>query len=99
MADDQSELQKQNRFERLLELQNRISEQTWRSDLGEVLPVLVEGESKQGDGQLFGRSVWNRIVNFHGPKSLLGQIVPVKITKVFRNSNLGELTIDAKQAG
>ena len=25
-----------------------------------VLPVLVEGESKQGDGQLFGRTTWNR---------------------------------------
>ncbi len=83
---------KQQRFDRLLELQNAISGQTWQADLGTILPVLVEGESKQGDGQLFGRTVWNRIVNFDGPKELIGQLVPVKISKVFRNSNLGELT-------
>jgi len=44
---------------------------------------------------LFGRTTWNRIVNFPGEKNLLGRIVPVTIVKVFRNSNLGELTTDA----
>jgi len=95
LQDDQSSVQKQQRFERLCELQNQIGEETWQSDLGKVLPVLVEGESKQGDGQIFGRTTWNRIVNFSGSTDLIGQIVPVKISKVFRNSNLGELTTDA----
>jgi tRNA-2-methylthio-N6-dimethylallyladenosine synthase len=92
LQDDQSSVQKQQRFERLLDLQNRIGEETWQSDLGRVLPVLVEGESKQGDGQIFGRTTWNRIVNFSGDKELIGQTVPVRISRVFRNSNLGELT-------
>lgn len=94
LNDDQSNVQKQQRFERLLELQNRIGAETWQTDLHQVLSVLVEGESKQGDGQLFGRSSWNRIVNFSGDKGLIGRVVPVKIVKVFRNSNLGELATD-----
>lgn len=94
LNDDQSSVQKQQRFERLLALQNRIGEETWQTDLQQTLPVLVEGESKQGDGQIFGRTTWNRIVNFSGAKDLIGQVVPVKIVKVFRNSNLGELTAD-----
>ncbi len=91
LNDDQSSVQKQERFERLCAQQNRNSEEAWQADLGEVLPVLVEGESKQGDGQIFGRTTWNRIVNFAGDKELIGKIVPVRIAKVFRNSNLGEL--------
>jgi tRNA-2-methylthio-N6-dimethylallyladenosine synthase len=94
LKDDQSSVLKQERFERLCALQNRIGEETWRQDLGAVLPVLVEGASKQGDGQIFGRTTWNRIVNFTADKSLVGQVVPVKIAKVFRNSNLGELVTD-----
>jgi tRNA-2-methylthio-N6-dimethylallyladenosine synthase len=90
MPDNASARQKQQRFERLLTLQQRISGEIWQEDEGMVLPVLVEGASKQGDGQLFGRSVWNRIVNFSGPQELIGRIVPVAIKKVLRNSHLGE---------
>jgi tRNA-2-methylthio-N6-dimethylallyladenosine synthase len=90
LTDDQSSAQKQQRFERLVELQNRIGEETWQADLHKILPVLVEGESKQGDGQMFGRTTWNRIVNFTGSTDLIGKTVPVRIVKVFRNSNLGE---------
>ncbi|WP_139249386.1 tRNA (N6-isopentenyl adenosine(37)-C2)-methylthiotransferase MiaB [Malonomonas rubra] len=91
LKDDQSSVQKQERFERLCALQNQNSEAVWQADQGKVLPVLVEGESKQGDGQIFGRTTWNRIVNFEGDKDLIGKTVSVKIAKVFRNSNLGEL--------
>jgi tRNA-2-methylthio-N6-dimethylallyladenosine synthase len=82
---------KQEQFNRMLELQQEISRQTWADDVGTVQEVLVEGESKLGEGQLFGRSTWNRIVNFSGPADLAGTLVSVKITKAFRNSLLGEL--------
>ena len=82
---------KQERFDRMLRLQEQISKQAWAADVGQVREVLVEGESKQGQGQLFGRSTWNRIVNFTGPSELVGQLVQVKVTKSYRNSQLGEL--------
>ncbi len=89
MADDQSALQKQQRFDRLLTLQQQISASIWQQDGGQILDVLVEGESKQGEGQLFGRTTWNRIVNFSGSNDLIGQTVEVKIDRVMRNSHLG----------
>ena len=91
LADELTAEVKQRRFDRLLELQQKTSDDIWSSDLGSELDVLVEGESKQGDGQMFGRTTWNRIVNFTGSSELIGQRVKVRITKVFRNSNLGEL--------
>lgn len=91
MADDTPAEVKQDQFNRMLELQQEISRQTWEADVGTIQEVLVEGESKVGAGQMFGRSTWNRIVNFAGPAELAGQLVSVKITKAFRNSLLGEL--------
>jgi len=91
MLDDQSAVQKQQRFDRLLKLQQETSAAIWQTDAGQVLSVLVEGESRQGDGQLFGRSTWNRIVNFSGSADLIGQTVKIKISKVLRNSHIGEL--------
>ncbi|MGK2945303.1 MAG: tRNA (N6-isopentenyl adenosine(37)-C2)-methylthiotransferase MiaB, partial [Desulfuromonadales bacterium] len=91
IKDDTPAKVKQERFERMLTLQQEISRQTWEADVGTVQEVLVEGESKMGEGQLFGRSTWNRIVNFSGPAELAGRLVPVRISKSFRNSLLGEL--------
>ncbi|MDH3453635.1 MAG: tRNA (N6-isopentenyl adenosine(37)-C2)-methylthiotransferase MiaB [Desulfuromonadales bacterium] len=91
ISDDTAAKVKQERFDRMLALQQEISRQTWEADVGTIQEVLVEGESKMGEGQLFGRSTWNRIVNFSGPAELAGRLVPVKITKAFRNSLLGEL--------
>jgi tRNA-2-methylthio-N6-dimethylallyladenosine synthase len=75
----------------MLLLQQEISKQAWAADVGQVREVLVEGASKQGEGQLFGRTTWNRIVNFSGPPELIGQLAQVKVTRAYRNSQLGEL--------
>jgi tRNA-2-methylthio-N6-dimethylallyladenosine synthase len=83
---------KQARFDSMLAMQQEISRKTWEADVGAVLEVLVEGESRMGEGQIFGRTTWNRIVNFTGPSDLSGSIVPVKITRSYRNSLLGELS-------
>ena len=83
---------KQERFDRMLQRQAEISRQIWQTDVGQVRTVLVEGESKQGQGQMFGRTTWNRIVNFPGSIDLVGQLVDVKIAQSFRNSQLGELS-------
>lgn len=91
LADPNSAAEKQERFDRLLALQEEISQATWAQDVGQVLSVLAEGESRQGDGQLFGRTTWNRIVNFRGDRALVGRLIPVRITTAYRNSQLGEI--------
>jgi len=91
MADNQSKFQKQQRFDRLLELQQRISAEIWQEDTDTVQKVLVEGSSRQGEGQLFGRSDAGRVVNFSGSTELIGRTVLVKVARVMRNSHLGHL--------
>ncbi len=97
LAEELSPEAKQARFDRLVAMQQEISRSFWAGDVDRIVPVLVEGESRQGDGQLFGRSTWNRIVNFSGGKELVGRIVPVKIVRNYRNSQLGEV-VSAKAA-
>jgi tRNA-2-methylthio-N6-dimethylallyladenosine synthase len=91
MSDETPGDVKQQQFDRMLVMQQAISRQIWEADVDTIQEILVEGESKMGEGQLFGRSTWNRIVNFSGPAELAGQLVQVKITKSYRNSLLGEL--------
>ncbi|MDY0262826.1 MAG: tRNA (N6-isopentenyl adenosine(37)-C2)-methylthiotransferase MiaB [Syntrophotalea acetylenica] len=91
LPDDTPATLKQERFDRMLALQEEITGNYHESDVGRVLPVLVEGSSRQGSGQLFGRTTWNRIVNFDGDAALIGHVVPVRLVRAFRNSHLGEL--------
>jgi tRNA-2-methylthio-N6-dimethylallyladenosine synthase len=91
LADETPKAVKQERFDRMLALQEEITLEYHRRDVGQVLPLLVEGSSRQGNGQLFGRTTWNRIVNFDGGRDLIGQIVPVRLLRAYRNSHLGEL--------
>ena len=78
------------RFERLLEVQNRISYELNQKCEGEVQPVLVEGMSKE-EGVLTARNYANKIVNFKGDESLIGKIVNVKIIKAQTWILIGEL--------
>jgi tRNA-2-methylthio-N6-dimethylallyladenosine synthase len=91
LADETPKAVKQKRFDRMLALQEEITLGYHGRDVGQVLPLLVEGSSRQGNGQLFGRTTWNRIVNFDGGRDLIGQIVPVRLLRAYRNSHLGEL--------
>ena len=91
LIDDQTASVKQKRFDRLLKLQQENSSRIWQQDVGSIQSVLVEGESRQGSGQMYGRTTWNRIVNFTGDDNLVGTIVQVRIIKNNRNTQLGEL--------
>lgn len=59
--------------------------------VGETVKVLVDGVSKNNDLVLAGYSEHNKLVNFQGDKSLIGQIVKVKITIAKTWFLLGEL--------
>ncbi|MDE2416418.1 MAG: tRNA (N6-isopentenyl adenosine(37)-C2)-methylthiotransferase MiaB [Burkholderiales bacterium] len=65
----------------------RISEQR----LGTVQRILVEGASKRDNGELMGRTECNRVVNFAGDASLVGQLIDVKITETRSYTLRGEV--------
>lgn len=69
------------RFGRMLDVLNPIVHEVTQEQVGKVLPVLVEECSKQDDGILTGRTEQNTLVHFAGDATLIGQIVPVKITE------------------
>lgn len=91
MDDPISKAKKQEWFEALLQRQKQISKRIWAQDVGTIQKVLVEGRSRQGDTQVFGRNVWNRIVNFDAPAELIGTEVEVQIVRSLNNSHLGQL--------
>ena len=80
MEDATPDSQKRGRMERLLSLQRQVATENYRRFVGQTVRVLVEGESKQGEGWLFGKSSAYTIVEFEGNKSLIGSFVDVKIT-------------------
>ncbi|GGA62436.1 tRNA (N6-isopentenyl adenosine(37)-C2)-methylthiotransferase MiaB [Ornithinibacillus halotolerans] len=79
--DDVPEEVKKQRLYRLNELVNKQAAQSMKSYENKVVKVLVEGESKKDPNVLAGYTEKNKVVNFVGPKSIIGTIVDVKITE------------------
>lgn len=80
--------------ERLALLQNCISTNAARISqamVGTKQRVLVTGPSKKTPEQLSGRTENNRVVNFIGKSTLIGQMVTIKIKEARPNSFWGEV--------
>jgi tRNA-2-methylthio-N6-dimethylallyladenosine synthase len=85
-ADDVPLEEKKRRLARLQAAQAVIQRRSLREDKGKVLDVLVEGPSKRDRAELSGRTETNKVVNFRGPRGIIGRIVPVFIEKAGPNS-------------
>lgn len=80
--------------QRLAILQQRIIQQATaisEAMVGTEQVLLVTKTSKKDPEYLSGRTENNRVVNFKGDTSLIGQFVNVKITEALPNSLRGEL--------
>ena len=62
-----------------------------RSMVGTSQRVLVMSEARKGGGQLAARTENNRVVNFDGPQTLIGDFADVQITEALPNSLRGRL--------
>lgn len=79
---------------RLAHLQARLREQAEEIAQGMVgsrQRVLVTGSARKDEHQLAGRTENNRVVNFDGPKDLIGDFADVIITEALPNSLRGRL--------
>jgi tRNA-2-methylthio-N6-dimethylallyladenosine synthase len=75
--------------DRLKILQDRILQQASqisRKMVGSRQSILVEGFSKKSDEEMSGRTENNRVVNFVGDESMVGQFIDVEITTALNNS-------------
>ncbi|KKB38899.1 tRNA (N6-isopentenyl adenosine(37)-C2)-methylthiotransferase MiaB [Bacillus thermotolerans] len=82
---------KKDRLQRLNAVVNELSAEAMAKYKGQVVPVLVEGESKNNPDILAGYTNKNKLVNFKGPKTAIGKIVNVKITEAKTWSLNGEM--------
>ncbi len=82
---------KQARLARLQQLINTQVQSIGRQMVGTTQRILVERPSRKDPSQLAGRTENNRVVNFRGDASLIGQFVDLKITEALPNSLRGEL--------
>lgn len=69
---------------------NRQAAEISAAMVGSTQTILVERVSRKNPNQLAGRTENNRVVNFDGDASLMGQFVNVRITEALPNSLRGE---------
>ncbi|QES90750.1 tRNA (N6-isopentenyl adenosine(37)-C2)-methylthiotransferase MiaB [Rhizosphaericola mali] len=91
--DDIPEETKKRRLAEVVALQNRLSHESNKKDVGKSYKVLIEGESKKNDQEWKGRSSQNKTIVF--PKAdfdvQAGDYVMVKVTSCTQATLLGEI--------
>lgn len=83
------------RFDRLLAAVKEEGEKASSRFAGRVMPVLVE-EKNRKEGYVTGRTSQNLVVHLAGGESLIGQIVPVRLTDPRGFYYFGEI-VDAER--
>jgi len=90
LPDDVPEEVKSERLSRMIELQNRLSLESNKRDIGKTLEVLVEGTSKKSKEELFGRTSQNKVVVFPKKNHKKGDIVMVTIERCTQTTLIGD---------
>ena len=89
MPDPTPKADKNRRFDKLVNTQNRISEEIHSSYIGKTVTVLVDG--REGD-VLTSRTEGGRLVRFAGDDRLIGQFAQVTITDCTTWSLVGTIS-------
>lgn len=90
LEDDVPEEVKVRRLQEMIDLQNKLSEESNLRDIGKVFEVLIEGYSKRSREQLFGRTSQNKVVIFDKKNFHVGQFIRVKIQRASSATLFGE---------
>ena len=81
------------RIERLIALQEEMTQKRFAEMIGKTEQVLVTGFSRRNEAQVTGKTSRNISVNFEGNESLAGKIVNVKITEASKTTLRGEAAL------
>ncbi|MBK8098478.1 MAG: tRNA (N6-isopentenyl adenosine(37)-C2)-methylthiotransferase MiaB [Planctomycetes bacterium] len=96
LSDDVPEAVKETRNQELLAVQGELSVAKNRALVGQIVEVLVEGDSKV-DGRMSGRTAHHRLVHFTSTDAeLIGRYVPVRVTQALAHSVVGDLLADSE---
>lgn len=91
MKDDVPEEVKSRRLTEMINLQNRLSAKSKKSDIGKSVEVLVEGYSKRSDDFMFGRTSQNKVAVFPPESSKKGDLVKVYVEKATSATLVGKI--------
>ena len=91
LPDDTPQCEKLRRLQHLQAVVDANATRISEAMVGNVERCLVTGEAKRGEGILSARTDNNRVVNFQGEKSLIGQMVSIRITEVYPHTLGGVL--------
>ena len=81
MPDPATHEEKQARFDRLLELQNRISQEIHDGYVGRTLELRLDGESRAAGYPFSARTSGGRLVHVRAPEDAAGKVVRVTIER------------------
>ena len=90
LEDNIPEEVKIRRLQEMIDLQNQLSLESNKRDVGKVVEVLVEGFSKRSREQLFGRTQQNKVVVFDKRGYRVGQYVEVLVEDATAATLLGK---------
>lgn len=89
--DDITEEEKIRRLNEIIALQNELSLESNRRDIGKTFEVLVEGYSKRSREQMCGRTQQNKMIVFPKGDAKPGDFVMVKVSEATSATMLGEI--------
>ena len=89
--DDIAEEEKIRRLNEIIALQNELSLESNRRDIGKTFEVLVEGYSKRSREQMCGRTQQNKMIVFPKGNAKPGDFVMVKVSEATSATMLGEI--------
>ncbi len=91
LPDDVPEETKLRRLNEIIALQNELSLESNRKDIGSTFEVLVEGFSKRSKEELFGRTSQNKVVIFPRIGRHIGETIRVKINRATTATLFGDV--------
>ena len=91
MVDDVSPGEKKLRFLELEKVQKDSQNTRLQRYLGKRVQVLAERVSSRSGDDITGHSTCHKLVNFHGSRDLIGNLVDVRIREIKANSLFGEV--------
>ncbi len=91
MEDVLTPQEKQANFQRLVDVQNAISQEIHRRYIGKTFRCLIDGVGKDSRNNLTARTNSGRLVHLTGPESLIGTFQDLKITDATTWALFGQL--------
>ncbi len=94
LGDPITKVQKEHRNQVLLEILAKSSLERNESLVDKIEDVLFEGPAKKGEDMFVGRTRGNRVVIVKANQRLVGQLVPVRFSRVTANTLYGDLVLE-----